>query len=187
MPTINITFNTPRVPSFKWYESHERLTIQELNELVIQCRSATAAFSTELNDRHFPSPQDEETRARHQSLGQTAEQINHQGLGKAHLINMQGLYGMLDDPQGQAERTPSRLARHFIWLVSRILGWPYALLVLCTFGREIIRKLNESQRARIITHIFDNRNSLFCQPLQDQATSCNLDQICKDSPQNLLK
>lgn len=90
MSPVNITFNTPSVPSFRWYESHERLTIQELNELVMQCRGATAAFSTELNNRHCPHKEDEE--ACYQRLEQTAKCINYQGLQKAHTINMQGLY-----------------------------------------------------------------------------------------------
>ncbi|KAL8762860.1 MAG: hypothetical protein Q9184_001205 [Pyrenodesmia sp. 2 TL-2023] len=155
MSPIEITFSTSTVSAFAWYESHKRLTNPELNELVIQCRGATAAFCAELNDRYNPTTGDS-NQIYCQRLEQAAERINEKGDAEAYANNMQDLYRMLDDPgDTQTERTPSKLARHFIWLVSRILGWAHALLILCVLGRETIRKLNEYQRAKIITHVFE--------------------------------
>lgn len=187
MSPVEITFNTPTVPTFAWYESHKRLTNQELNELIIQCRGATAAFCAELNDRYNPTSGDT-SQIHYQRLEQAAERINEQGNAEAYANNMQDLYGMLDDPDDtQTERTPSKLARHFIWLVSRVVGWAHALLILCVLGRETVRKLNEYQRAKIITHVFERQDILYCQSLQDQAASCKLTQICTCLPEARYK
>ncbi|KAI4206076.1 MAG: hypothetical protein LQ346_001319 [Caloplaca aetnensis] len=172
MSPIEITFSTPTVSTFAWYESHKRLTDPELNELVIQCRGATAAFCAELNDR-YNLTSGHTSQTHYQRLEQAAERINEQGNAEAYANNMQDLYGMLDDPgDAQTERTPSKLARHFIWLVSRVVGWAHALLILCVLGRETVRKMNEYQRAKIITHVFEHQDMLYCQSLQDQASSC---------------
>lgn len=178
MSPISISFSSPSVPKFAWFESHERLTIPELNELIIQCRGATAAFSTELNDRYGTSSKDDELQIHYQRLEQTAKQINHDGTFKPYEISIHNLCDVLDDPSGaHAERTPSKLARHFLWLVSRVLGWAHALLIFYALGRETIRKLNEAQRAKIIVYVVKHEDLLFCQPLDNQASACNLAQI----------
>jgi hypothetical protein len=54
MSPISITFSTPTNPRFQWFDSLKDLIDEELDEIAIYYRSATAAIFTELSDRRNP-------------------------------------------------------------------------------------------------------------------------------------
>ncbi|KAL8781521.1 MAG: hypothetical protein Q9213_005970 [Squamulea squamosa] len=177
MSPISILFSTDDRPKFNWFENHKALKTTELNELVILCRGATAAFSAELTRRSKQST-DRSLEAQLRKLQQIAETIREHGVQDvqeaAKLVKpkwyskfgpewVQESYNALRDPTSACvEPNASRLARHYIWLVSRILGWAHALLILFTFGFDFLRKLNELHRAELLTYLVKHCNGLLC-------------------------
>lgn len=177
MPPITITFSTPANLDFRWFDNLEGLTTEELDEIVIQCRSATAAFLIELTDRRRPW-RDYALEDYCDILQQTANRINKKGLTKEQELQLQGVYTYLaDSGDTQAERNDKKVARHFLWLISRVIGWSYALLTLCALGKNKVEKLNEDQRVKITRFIIQFRGSLFCSSLEEMSMTCELNQI----------
>lgn len=78
------------------------------------------------------------------------------------------------------------MARQYLWLISRVVGWSYALLILCALGKHRIQRLDEDQRVKLIKYINKRRSSLFCPKLEDPATQCNLHQIRMSLPRKVL-
>lgn len=182
MSPISITFRTPTNPEFKWFNSFEGLTDEELEEIAVHCRSATAAFFTELSDRRT-ARKDRTVESYHDMLLGNAEGINRKGFTDDHKLCLNNLYTFLADPVGaQTERDDNKLARQHLWLVSRVMDWSYALLILCALGKNKLHKLNEDQRIKLIKHIAQHPDSLFYPKLKDKAIQCNLHQIYMGPP-----
>ncbi|KAL8912015.1 MAG: hypothetical protein Q9171_002928 [Xanthocarpia ochracea] len=153
MSSITIDFGTPSNRSFQWFDNLEGLTSEELDEIVIQCRSATAAFLTELTDRRRPW-RDCALEDYCDLLQQDAKHVNKKGLTKEHKHQLQGVYTFLADlGDNQTERNEKKVVRHFLWLISRVIGWSYALLILCALGKNKVEKLDEDQRVKITKFI----------------------------------
>jgi hypothetical protein len=187
MSPISITFGTPANPKFKWFDSFEGLTDEELDEIVVHCRSATAAFFAELSDRRKPW-KDRTLEDYYEILLENADRINRKGFAKEHALRLKDLYMSLADPSNaQIERNENKVARHFLWLVSRVIDWSYALLILCTLGKHKVQKLDEDQRVKLIKHIIKHRETLFCPRLKDKAIQCNLHQIRMNLPLCIIK
>jgi len=177
MSLITITFGTLANRDFRWFDNLEDLTTEELDEIAIQCRSATAAFLTELTDRRRPWT-DCALEEYYVILQRDANHIKKKGLTQEHELRLQGVYTFLADPgDTQTERNEKKAARHFLWLISRVIGWSYALLTLCALGKNKVEKLDEDQRVKITKFIIQRRGSLFCSSLEERSVTCNLDQI----------
>jgi hypothetical protein len=153
MSPISITFGTPTNPSFQWYDSFKGLADEELKEIVIHCRSATAAFFTEFSDRRKPW-KDRTLEDYHDMLLENANRINRRGLTDKHKGYLKNLYPFLADPgDAQIERNETKVARQYLWLVSRVIGWSYALLILCALGKHRLQKLDEDRRVKLVKYI----------------------------------
>lgn len=177
MSTTSIIFSTPTNPKFQWFDSFKDLTDKELNEIAIHCRSATAALFTELSDRRRPW-KDQKLEDYQDILLKKANQINEKGLTNEHEHYLNQLYTFLADPDdAQTERNEIKIARQYLWLVSRVIGWSYVLLIFYTLGKDKLQKLDEDRRTKLVKHIVQNRDSLSCPRLGEQATHCNLCQI----------
>lgn len=175
MSPINIIFRTPTNPNFTWLDNFKGVEDQELDEIAIHCRSATAAIFTELSDRR--NPWKDRTLEDYQAmLLKNAHQINEEGLTYEHEVYLDNLYTYLAGP-GDA-RNEVKMVRHFLWLVSRVMDWSYALLLLCTLGKHRLQKLDEDRRVKLIKYITQDRDSLSCPTLKDRAIQCRLHQIC---------
>jgi len=186
MSSISITFGTPTNPKFQWFDDLKGLTDEELDEIVIHCRSATAAFFTELSDRRQPW-KDRKVEAYYDMLLKNANHINRRGLTNEHKGYLNNLYTLLADPSdAQTERNDMKVARQYLWLVSRVIGWSYALLILCALGKHKIQKLDEDQRIKLFKHITQHRDSLFCSKLKDKAVPCNLHEIRMNIPRYIV-
>jgi len=186
MSPISITFGTPTNPSFQWYDSFKDLADEELEEIVIHCRSATAAFFTELSDRRKPW-KDRTLEDFHDMLLENAIRINRRGLTDEHEGYLKNLYPFLADPgDAQIERNETKVARQYLWLVSRVIGWSYALLILCALGKHRLQKLDEDRRVKLVKYITQHRDSLFCPKLADKAFRCKLHHIHMNLPLYIL-
>lgn len=178
MPPITITLNPPANRSFTLFDSFQDLSDEELSEIVVQCRSATAAFFAELSDRQ--KPWDDYMLEHHcETIQQHANRINGAGLTTEYTDQLRDVHTFLADPSdAQAEHKGQTVARHFLWLVSRVMGWSYALLILCALGRNRVQRLDEDQRVKIVKFISKWRGSLYCWELGEKAIEYRLDQIC---------
>ncbi len=174
MSPIRITFGTPTTPEFQWFDSFKGLTEEELDEIVIHCRSATAASFAELSDRRDPW-EDRTLEGYYDGLLNTANQIKRRGLTREEELDSKELHTYLAGPDDA--RNEIKMVRKFLWLVSRVIGWSYALLLHCTLGKHKLQKLDEDRRVKLVKYIIRHRDSLFCPKLEDQATRCNFHQI----------
>jgi len=179
MSPISITFGTPTNPNFQWFDSLKGLADAELDEIAVHCRSATAAIFTELSDRRNPW-KDQTLEGYHDMLLETANRINRKGLTNEHELYLNDLYTYLAGPDHA--RNEIKVVRQFLWLVSRVIGWSYALLILCTLGKHRLQKLDEDRRIKLVKHITQQRDSLFCPILEDKAVRCNLHKIRMNIP-----
>lgn len=177
MSPISIVFSTSNKDSFRWFDNLKALTDEELNEIIIHSRSATAAFFAELSDRCKPWT-DENSLKYYGILWTTAEQINETGFTNQHETRIQDSYPLLADSEtGETARSETKLARQFLWLISRVTCWAHALLILCALGRHAIQKMDDDQRAKLIQFIAQNHKPLFCRKLQEKAIQNKLHQI----------
>ena len=177
MSPITIAFSTLANRDFRWFDNLQGLTTEELNEFIIQCRSATAAFLTELTDRQRPW-KDSILEDYCDKLQRGANRINKKGLTKEHKLQLQEVHKLLAEPgDTQTERQSKIIARQFLWLISRVVGWSYALLTLCALGKNKVERMDEDQRVKIIKFIIQCRRSLFCLSLEEMSITCNLGQI----------
>ena len=183
MSPISITFSTPTVSSCGWIDSFEEFEDEEIEEIILQCRSATAAFEAALSNRRNPS-KDIALEGHYDALLENANDINRSGLTEDHEGRLKDVHSFLIDSEGnaQTEHHAAKAARQYLWLVSRVTGWSYALLMLCTFGKNKVQRLSEDHRVNLIKHINEHRHSLFCPRLEDKAIKCSLDQIRMDLP-----
>jgi hypothetical protein len=182
MSPISITFATSTNPELKWIDSFEGLRDEEIEEIIVHCRAATASFFAELCDRRKPW-NDRTLENYRDMLLENANRINEKGFTKGHQLHLNDLFTSLSDPcDAQTERSEAKVARQFLWLISRVIGWSYALLILCTLGKHRVQKLDEDQRVKLIKHISKHRDSLFCRRLEDKAIQDDLHQICMSPP-----
>ena len=137
-------------------------------------RGALSAFSAELTDRRQPWC-DKVFEDCKEMLQETARQINKQGLTQTHEKYLDSLNLFLSqagcDPK--MNKTSKAMAQ-YLWFFSKVIGWPYVLLIFCTLGKHKIEHLNEDQRAKLVTYFAQNRETLFCRELQNKAVQCNL-------------
>ena len=97
MSVASIFFSTPTNPKFQWFDSFKDVTDEELNEITIHCRIATAALFTELSDRRHPWK--DRTLENYQNmLLKNAREINEEGLTNEHELCLDQLCTFLADP-----------------------------------------------------------------------------------------
>ena len=187
MSEISITFDTLANPKFEWFNSFKGLTDEELDEIIVHCCSATAAFSTELSDQWEPW-KNLMLKGYYDILLEDVNCINKKEFIKEHALQLNNLYIFLaDSDNAQTEHNESKVARHFLWLVSKVIGWPYALLILCTLSKHKVQKLNKDQCVKLIKHITKHCEMLFCPRLKNKVIQCNLHQICMSLPLCIIK
>lgn len=174
MSPISIIFRTPTNPNFTWLDTFKGITDKELDEFAIHCRNATAAIFTEISDRRNPW-KDRTLEDYQDMLLKNAHQINEEGLTDEHKVYLDNLYIYLAGPGDT--RNKVKLVRQFLWLVSRVTDWSYALLLLCSLGKHKLQKMDEDRRVKLIKHIAQDRDLLSCPTLKDRAIQCQLHQI----------
>jgi hypothetical protein len=70
-------------------------------------------------------------------LLKNANQINEEGLANEHELHLNQLCTFLADPDdAQTERNEIKIVRQYLWLVSRVIGWSYVLLILYSLGKH---------------------------------------------------
>lgn len=177
MSSISLTFATGTNPGFLWLDDLKFLGDDEIEESIFLLRGALAAFFAELADRRNPCS-DKTLDDSCSMLRKSAKRINDVGLNKGEEDCMSNLHLYLTGPcDGKKERNEPKAARQYLWLVSIAIGWPYALLILCTFGKWRLQNLLDDERVKILKYVAKNRSSLFCLRLKEKAVQCDAQQI----------
>ena len=183
MSRIDITLTTPTHPEFHWLDSFESLEGEEIEGVILILRGALAAFSAELCDRREPST-DRALEGYKKKLRQIAKQINKQGLTETHEGDLDSLkISLAQAGSAQVERDesqPSKAGRQYLRFISKVIGWPYALLVFCALGKHKVERINEVQRVKLLKYIAEHRNLLVCRILEDRAVQFRCQEKCMD-------
>ena len=161
MSAITITFSTSTVPSFKWIDSFKGLEDKAIEEILVHCRHASAAFEDELSHRRNPKADlafdDYCGMIRNQ-----ADIIRTSGLSDTHYKSLHHeLPIFLSD---ESKHHTLDTAKKFLWFVSRVLDRSYSLLIFCALKKTVAR-LSQAQRAKLIKHINQHRDLLYCPEL----------------------
>ena len=186
MSPISITFDTSINSCFQWYDSFKGLADKELEEIVVHCRSATTVFFIELSNRR-KLWKNRTLENYHDMLLKNVNRINRRGLIDEHEGYLKNLYSFLaDSKDAQIERNETKVARQYLWLVSRVIGWFYALLILCALSKHRLQKLDEDQRVKLVKYITQHRDFLFCSKLANKVFRCKLHHIRMNLPLYIL-
>lgn len=184
MSRIHITLTTPTQPEFNWLDSFESLEGEEIEGVILILRGALAAFSAELSDRREPST-DRALEDYKKKLQKIAKQINKQGLTETHKGDLDSLkISLAQAGSAQVEREesqPSKAGRQDLWLISNVIGWPYALLIFCALGKHKVERINEVQRVKLLKYVAGHRKLLFCRILEARAVQFR----CQEKGMNL--
>ncbi|KAL9120183.1 MAG: hypothetical protein Q9187_003262 [Circinaria calcarea] len=173
--TTSVTLSTSTRSSIQWVYGLDDVTDEEIKELALQCRTAAYALETELAGRR--SPQDDQLLIKYcNSLQSNARQITKScTLSKEHRQQLEGTNSFIQIMIGNTtlDHYELKIARDFVWLISRWLGWPFALLVICSLGKNKLRKMNDAHRVKILKYISTN-GALSCDVLNKKARELGL-------------
>lgn len=173
--TTSVTLSTPKRSSIQWVYGLDDVTDEEIKELALQCRTAANALETELAGRR--SPQDDKMLKKYcNSLQSSARQITKSGtLTEEHRQQLEGTNSFIQIMIGNItlDHYELKIARDFVWLISRWLGWPFALLAICSLGKSNLRKMTDAQRVKILQYMSTN-GALSCDVLNEKARKLGL-------------
>ena len=181
MSSIDITFALPADSKFRWLDGLDRLGEDEIEERILIHRGALSALSAELTDRREPWWGQSLEYCKNM-LQKTARTINDQGLTPTHEKYLDCLTSFLiqaacaeaEEREGKTGKT----TRQYLWLISRVIGWHYVLLIFCAQGKHKIEHLDEDQRIKLVIYIAQDQETLFCHRLQDKVIQCNFSKKC---------
>ncbi|KAL9119550.1 MAG: hypothetical protein Q9187_003895 [Circinaria calcarea] len=151
MSPISITFTTPTVSGLAWTDSFKDLRDEEIEDIIVHCRFATASFEAELSDRCEPR-KDRALEDHYDTLFATAKTFNESGLTKEHNSCLDDLSSSLRESKEDAQNKhhTAKAATQYLWCISRVLGWSYALLIFCALSKSNVQKLPQDHRVKLI-------------------------------------
>ena len=166
---IMLIFSMPINSSFKWSDSCEDLTEEQLYELILHCHSATAAFFSKLLSWYYLS-KNNELDSYYKIIQQC---INHikRGFVKDYMPQLHNIHKFLtyfNDDEAECIKT-------FLWLILKIINWFYILLILCALNKHKINKLNKDSHIKITKFIIKWYESFFYLKLEKQIKVCKFE------------
>ena len=174
-----MSFGTADRLRIQWPNRYDNLSDDDLKESILIYQWAAVALSTEFTDR-LQRPEDSRLKTYYEQLLANAEWINHRGLTAAHSDRLQYFEQFLiQSLTSGSERSEKFQARQFLVLVSRVLSWPYTLLILCALGKDVLHKMTDGERVKMINYIIQHRDVLYCQELEEKARHCKPVQQCR--------
>lgn len=164
---IRITFFTPTKGEFEWTDSLQGLNENEIEELLIHSRSATISLENEISYRRQPR-EDAILLDYCNALCEDNERIQKEGLTKDQTSRIEELRSVLFEGR-EIDRSDSKGTWQFLWLVSRVIGWSHALLILCALGKAKLQRLSEGRRIKLFKYLKHHRKALHCPKLEHKA------------------
>ena len=86
--------------------------------------------------------------------------------------------GHIDSSQTRATRKGGAIYEQLLWLISRVAGPAYVLLLICSVTRRTVERLNSFQSAILVKRIVQCYDSLSSRALEEKANDLGL---CKTS------
>ncbi len=181
MCPAHITFCTPEKSTLPWTETFKDITIAELEHLIIECRSALDSLEGERVDRQ--APVDIKLGDCYVKLQEKARTINDMGAlteqDKLTLMEAGTFLEVvrsdrIDSCRNREIRKDGTIYIRLLWLISRVVGFPYALLLVCSVSRSKLERLTAMQIAKLVRYVAQNRDSLSSRALEEKANDPGL-------------
>jgi hypothetical protein len=182
MCPAHIAFCTPKKSTFTWTETFKDVENAELEHLIIECRGALYSLEAELAVRQKARV---DTNLEHlqAKLQEKARTINNVGAlshsDKASLEEAGTFLEALrsdhiDSCQTRETRKDGTIYRRLLWLISRVVGSAYALLLVCSVSRARVERLKSIQIAILVKYVAENCDSLSSRALEEKANDYGL-------------
>jgi hypothetical protein len=182
MCPAHIAFSTPKKPKFPWTDTFEDVENAELMQLIIECRGALHSLEAELAARQNPRV-DTKLEDCYARLQEKARTIKHMGalsnMDRASLEEagtfLEALRsGYIDSSQTRETRKGGAIYEQLLWLISRVAGPAYALLLICSVTRRTVERLNSFQSTILVKRMARYYNSLSNRALEEKANEFGL-------------
>jgi len=188
MCPAHITFSTPKKPNFTWLDTFKDVENAELEQLIIECRGALHSLEAELAARQNPRV-DNKLKDCYARLQEKAGTINNIGalsdkdrasLEEARTFLKALRSGHIDSSQTRETRKGGAIYEQLLWLISKVAGPAYALLLICGVTRRTVERLNTFQSAILVKYIARYYDSLLSRALEEKANELGLRKISVD-------
>ena len=156
-----IVFSIPKKPSLIWTEDFENIKFAELEELIVEYRSALYSLEAEraarLKDSVYTSPKEYYT-----LLEEKAYTIKEEGAlrHKDELALLAEDIFLKELKEGNVSSSQTRESRkddgsylQFLWLIGRIAGPAYTLLFIYAVSKRKFARLSLFQSADVVKYI----------------------------------
>jgi hypothetical protein len=182
MCLAHIAFSTSKRPKFTWIDTFEGVQDAELEELIVECRSALHSLEAEFAARQKPQV-DTKLIYCYARLQDKATRINNLGwlgtkdrgaLEEADTFLRALSSGHISSSQTRKTRKDGGMYKQLLWLISRVAGPEYALLLICSVARHNVERLNSFQSASLVKYVARNCDSLSCRVLEEKANEVGL-------------
>jgi hypothetical protein len=186
MCPAHIAFSTPKRLKFTWTDTFEDVENAELEQLIIECRGALHSLEAELAARQNPRVDTtlEDCYARLQKKARTINTMgalsnkDRASLDEARTFLEALRSGLIDSSQTRETRKGGAIYEQLLWLISRVTGPAYALLLICSVTKRTVGRLNSFQSAILVKHMARYYDSLSSRALEVEANDLDL---CKTS------
>ena len=182
MCPAHIAFSTPKKFNFTWTDTFEGIKDAELEQLIIECRGALHSLEAELAARQNPGV-DTKLEDCYARLQKKARTIKNMGAlskkDRASLVEA-GIFlkalrgGHIDSSQIRETRRGGAMYEQLLWLISRVAGPAYALLLICGVARRTVERLNSFQSAVLVKRMVQCYDSLSSRALEEKANEFGL-------------
>jgi len=182
----HVAFFIPKKLKFTWTDIFEDVEDAELEQLIIECRGALHSLEAELAARQNPRV-DTKLEDCYARLQEKARTINTMGaLSNKDRASLEegGTFlealrsGHIDSSQTRETRKGGAIYEQLLWLISRVAGLAYVLLLICSVTRRIVERLNSFQSAILVKRMMQCYDSLSSRALEEKANDLGL---CKTS------
>ncbi|KAL9125160.1 MAG: hypothetical protein Q9217_005592 [Psora testacea] len=187
MCPAHIAFSTPKEVKLTWTDTFERVEKAELEKLIVECRYALHSLEAELEAREAPK---EDTKLGNcfAKLQERVWNINNQGvLSTMDIRSLEeaGIFlgslrsGYINSSQIRSSRKDGQIYKQLLWLISRVVGPIYALLLVYSVIRTDVERLNSIQRVSLVRYMARHCDLLSSRVLEEKGYELGL---CKTNP-----
>ncbi|KAL9005958.1 MAG: hypothetical protein Q9188_001287 [Gyalolechia gomerana] len=179
----HVVFSTLKKPVFTWIDTFEDVETADLEALIVECRTALQILQVELDAR--PNPQvdtDPELKDCYESIREKADNIKHMGLSKMDEVYLERAgdclsmlrSGHVDSSLTRETRPHGHVYQQLLWLVFKVAGPAYALLLICCVRKRKVERLNSIQIPKLAIHVARHRDLLSTHVLDEKAKEVGL-------------
>jgi hypothetical protein len=175
-----INFSTSDNAQLSWTDSYEGISSDELEKLKIECQTAVHSLDAELSDRKsqidpaFERDIGSDRALLNSSLNRGrllgTEVENHDGADRFLRALKDGLTEPPDSTRGD------RIYGHSLYLLSKVAGPAYVLLVICSLGKNRVQRMSPRRRVNLIRYIKQHEDLLYSPFFKSKAEESSLHQ-----------